>query len=108
MLFPRQRNQHAQPGGAASIEKPKRRGVINSHHVQADLAYLGEITLDLFRPAKIMTFGVGREGTVSDAFDVEFFFAEPEEFSVAADPVGDDAVLPLPAFVVRANAGALL
>jgi hypothetical protein len=49
------------------------------------LAYLGEVGGGLFGGSKGLAGGVGGKGSVGDALDVKFLFAEPEEFAIHAD-----------------------
>ena len=80
MFFPGKRHQYAHPCASASVEKPGRRCVINSHNIQADLAHEGKIDIHLLRPSEIVPLGVRLEGTVCDTFDEKLFVTFQKEF----------------------------
>src|SRR5207302_7758906 len=55
---PRERDQHADTGGRAPIEKPPRRNVINTNKVQSHLTHQRKIGIRLFRLPEIISLRV--------------------------------------------------
>src|SRR5688572_13021930 len=77
------------------LKEPVRRDVVDPDAVPAHRQDLLEVLARLTAGGEVMAVGVGREGAVRDAFNVELLVAEPEELPVAADAVGrrvDDAL----------------
>src|SRR5207244_12463170 len=80
MFCPVKRHQYAHLCATASLEKPRRRWMINSHNIQAGLAHEGKIGIHLLRPSEIVALGVRLEGAVCDTFDEKLFVTFQKEF----------------------------
>ena len=81
----------------SQIEKPFRGVVIDANAVGPELPHLSEVFGGLLAAGEELAGAIGGEGAVGDAFDVELFVAEAEEFSVPADAVGGRIDNALPA-----------
>src|SRR6266480_4026316 len=69
MFFPGKRNHHAHTGIGTTIKKPTWWRMVNSHNIQTSLAHERQIGIDLRGLAKIVSFRVRLERSVSDAFN---------------------------------------
>src|SRR5438270_5919034 len=85
MLCPRQCDEHAQTGVAASIEKPERRGMVNAHHIEPEIANIREISGSSFGWTEVIATRIRFERSISDAFDKKFSVVFEEEFCDGAD-----------------------
>src|SRR5712691_605864 len=86
VLFPRQRNQNADPGSETFFQEPFRRRMIYTHYVQTGLAHHTKIDIHLLRPAESVSVGVGLKWAVGRAFDEELAIAFEKEFRNGANP----------------------
>src|SRR5581483_9027718 len=82
MLGPGDVHEHAQFVFRGEIQEPARGDIINAHEIGAELAYLGEVTGDLFARGKMGIGGIRGEGAVRDAFGKELPVADAKELSV--------------------------
>ena len=85
MLCPWQCDEHAQTSGAASIEEPERRRMVNAHHVEAEIPNICEISGSSFGRTEVIATRIRFERSVSDAFNKEFPVVFEEEFCDGAD-----------------------
>lgn len=86
MLFPGEPDQNAQTIFGGNVEQPARRDRIDADGVKAARGHLREISTNLFGRVIFTAVGLGAEGAVGDASDVEFFIAREKEFSANDEP----------------------
>src|SRR5438046_7928887 len=80
MLYTWKCHHYTHPNVISTVDKPRRRCMINPHNIQAGLSHQGEIDIHLLGPTEIVSFGVRLEGTVRDAFDEKLFVTFQKEF----------------------------
>src|SRR5215471_16091814 len=85
VFFPGKRHENADTGGSATVEKPARRRMIDSHNVHARLAHQRQIGIHLFRPANVIAIPIRFEGTVRDTFNEKLPVSVEEELRSGSD-----------------------
>src|SRR5438046_10309694 len=80
MLYTWKCHHYTHPNVISTVDKPRRRCMINPNNIQAGLSHQGEIDIHLLGPTEIVSFGVRLEGTVRDAFDEKLVVTFQKEF----------------------------
>jgi hypothetical protein len=79
-LVPRDGDHDAEAEFLGEIEEPAGRRVVDAQDIDAEVAHEAEVDGDFFRRGKIgAAFGVGAEGAVGDALEIELVFALEEK-----------------------------
>lgn len=86
VLLPGKADHDAEAIFSGDVEKPAGRYGIDADGIDSALGHRGEVALDLFGGVIFGAIGLGTEGAVGYASDVEFFGASEEEFSTDNQP----------------------
>src|SRR5262249_38043369 len=85
VFFPGKRYENADTGGSATVEKPARRRMIDSHNVHTCLAHQRQIGIHLFRPANVIAIPIRFKRTVRDTFNEKLPVSVEEELRSGSD-----------------------
>src|SRR5437660_6990017 len=85
MFCPWQCDEHVQSGGAARIQEPEWRRMVNAHDIETERADIRQIIRSSFRRTEIVAGGVWFKRSIGNAFDKEFAVVFEEEFCDRAD-----------------------